>query len=354
MITDMEVCCECNRLNFQRLNQKQLRADLYSGLQDAMGAGMEENVNQLGRQIILSSSFIGSPRHMHQQYQDAMAICRHFGKPDFFITFTCNPEWKEIQDALPPGFKAEDAPTLVSRVFHKKLDALLTDLLKNGVLGKAIAHVYVIEFQKRGLPHAHLLLILRAEDKVHTVEDIDRVISAEIPDSDTDPELYRIVTQNMLHGPCTPQRCLKNGRCSKKYLKPFSNATVWHDDGYPLYRRQDNGRTILVRGKVYDNQWVVPFNPYLSKRYNAHINVELCSTVRAFKYLYKYVYKGLDRATVAFSVDQDANNVPPENNEIGQYIDSRYIGPCEAAWRIGQFEMHGRNPAICRLQVFFI
>ena len=85
---------------------------------------------------------------MRQQYQDAMAICRHFGKPDFFITFTCNPNWDEIREALLPGQQPHHAPQVICRVFHLKLHALLDDLTKRDVLGKIKAHVYVIEFQK--------------------------------------------------------------------------------------------------------------------------------------------------------------------------------------------------------------
>lgn len=236
-------------------------------------------------------------------------------------------------------------------------------MFKRNVFGKAIANVYVIEFQKRGLPHAHILLILHQENKIRTVEEIDRVVSAEIPDPDTDPELFRIITANMLHGPCTPERCIKNGRCSKKYPKQFAQETIWSEDGYPIYRRRNDGRTVEVRGHMYDNHWVVPYNPCLSKRYNAYINVEICNTVRAFKYLYKYVYKGGDRATAALAQNNNDRNgngnarnrrnrpSPPENDEIMCYIDVRYVGPCEAAWRLSKFEMHGRNPAICRLQV---
>jgi len=285
MIIDAWVCVESNRLRFQRMNQLKLRADLYSGLQDAMAGGVEDNVERLGRQVILASSFIGGPRHMRQQYQDAMAICRHFGKPDFFVTFTCNPQWQEIKEALYPGQKPEDAPHIVSRVFHLKLHSLLHALNERYVLGKVKAFVYVIEFQKRGLPHAHILLILDDNHKITSVADIDNCISAELPDQDVDPELYRIVKTNMIHGPCTPQRCQINGRCRKRYPRQWANETLWNEDGYPTYRRRDDGRTVQVRGQVFDNRSVVPYNPYLSKRYNAHINVEVYS--RSFKYLYQ-------------------------------------------------------------------
>src|SRR5437763_702395 len=84
----------------------------------------------------------------------------------------------------------------------------------------------------------------------------------------------------------------------------------------------------------------------------AHMNIDICSTVYAFKYLYKYVYKGSDRATVALGQDNRRNHpAPPENDEIMNYVDVQYVGPCEAAWRLSQFEMQGRSPAICHLQV---
>ena len=143
--------------------------------------------------------------------------------------------WQEIQDALLPGQKPEDALHIVARVFHLKLRALLDDLLKHNVLGKVVACVYVIEFQKRGLPHAHILLILDQESKFRTVDEIDRVVCAELPDPDVDPELFHIIKTNMFHGPCTPEQCIKNGRCLKKYPKQFAQETVWNEDGYPVY-----------------------------------------------------------------------------------------------------------------------
>jgi hypothetical protein len=59
------------------------------------------------------------------------------------------------------GQKPQDRPDIVARVFKQKLDALIQDIQTNHIFGVPVAYVYVIEFQKRGLPHAHILIILR-------------------------------------------------------------------------------------------------------------------------------------------------------------------------------------------------
>ena len=92
--------------------------------------------------------------------------------------------------------------------------------------------------------------------------------------------------------------CLKDGKSSKRFPKAFSAVTTTSEDGYPLYRRRNDDRAVIVGGARLDNRWVVPYNPLLLLKFNAHINVEICSTVSAVKYLYKYVYKGHDRAIV--------------------------------------------------------
>ena len=58
---------------------------------------------KIGKRIILSSSYVGSPRWYNSKFQDWMAICRKFRKPDFFITFTCNTKWEEITSELRKG-----------------------------------------------------------------------------------------------------------------------------------------------------------------------------------------------------------------------------------------------------------
>lgn len=101
---------------------------------------------------------------MQQLYQDATAIVRKYGRPDLFITMTCNPRWPEINRELNKfNIKLEifDVPMLIVRIFHVKLKALIKEILNGTLFGTIIAYVYTIEFQKRGLPHAHMLFAIK-------------------------------------------------------------------------------------------------------------------------------------------------------------------------------------------------
>ena len=151
------------RLRFYETHQPQLRAEKLSGLMDFV-EGVDEDgpqdVEKVGKQVLLPSSHLGSPRDLRQRYLNAMTIVRKKGKPDLFLTMTCNPTWPEIKDNLGPGEQANDRPDLIARVFNMKLKALLEDLLHGHVLGKVAAYTYAVEFQKRGLPHVHILIIL--------------------------------------------------------------------------------------------------------------------------------------------------------------------------------------------------
>src|SRR5439155_7405394 len=95
-----------------------------------------------------------------------------------------------------------------------------------------------------------------------------------------------------VHGPCgdldPDSPCMVDGKCSKRYHRDFVEVTSTNEYGYPLYRRRNNGRTIVKNNISLDNRWIVPYNPYLCQKYNCHINVEICSSIRSVKYLYKY------------------------------------------------------------------
>ena len=193
------------------------------------------------------------------------------------------------------------------------------------------AVIYTIEFQKCDVPHAHILLFLHHDSKYPSREDIDKIISAEIPNEDTDKDLYEVVKTFMIHGPYGPLNknspCTVNGKCSKHYPKRFLEVTSVDKDGYPLYRRRDNGRVMEKNRVNIDNRYVVPHNRFLLVKYNAHINVEWCNQHRSIKYLFKYVNKGHDRVTAAFYEESRNPNKHEYEDEISIYYDCRYISP---------------------------
>ncbi|XP_050335786.1 uncharacterized protein LOC126762783 [Bactrocera neohumeralis] len=295
--------------------------------------------------------YVGSPRHMQEYIQDAMTFVREYARPFLFIAFTCNPQWQEITSLLLPGQNA--------RVFKQKLKSLINFITKLHVFGSTRCWMYSVEWQKRGLPHAHILIWL--VDKIRA-ENIDSLISAEIPDPSTDQLLFDIVTANMIHGPCgnlnRSSPCMVDGKCTKRFPKDFTNDTVTHVDGYPIYRRRstENGgqsfiKTISNADIDIDNRWVVPYSPLLSKTFNAHINVESCSSVKSIKYICKYVNKGSDMAV--FRIENTNVHSPPlnQNDEITNYQIGRYVSSNEAVWRIFGFPIHERDPAVIHLAV---
>ena len=220
---------------------------------------------------------------MHDRYQDAMAVVRVHGKPDLFITFTCNPRHPDILDNLLPGQQPQDRPDIVARVFKGQLEELISDLKDRQVFRKPVALVYTFEFQQRGLQHAHLLLTLDPASKISSGEVIDNAIRAELPMKRA-IELRHTVLSCLIHTPCgtvNPHaQCMKDGRCSKHFPKEYCNETVWHEgDLHPSYRRRRPSEELswlhepyTSRGATHliDSRNVVPYNPYLTSKYVPH------------------------------------------------------------------------------------
>lgn len=201
----MYVKIESSRLDYFRNKQTEIRAELYQGIVDSIAQG-ESRGSKVGKRIILPGSFIGGPRDMRKRYLDAMTLVERYGKSNIFLTMTCNPAWPEITRELQPHELAQNRPDLVTRVFRSKIEQLKKIVIKKEHFGPVAAYTYVIEFQKRGLPHIHMLLILKRAFKLISVENFDAHISA---------------------------------------------------------RRRNDGHDAKVRGHMLDNRWVAPYNPYL-------------------------------------------------------------------------------------------
>jgi len=115
-------------------------------------------------------------------------------------------------------------------------------------------------------------------------------------------------------------------------------------------------------GFVFYNRWVVPYNPYLTMRYQCHINVEVYNSITAVKYL----YKGHDHALAvvqseagallatapqAAASGADGNNVHAARDEVQNYLDGRYVSASKACHRLFAFDLHGMHPNVYRLAI---
>ena len=265
--------------------QAAYRAARVAAVEDQLKSGIP--ASEIGQPVIrLPSSFVGSARFYQQLYLDAMALPKKFGKPDLFLTFTCNPDWPEIRAALPPGSHWKFHSDIIARVFALKLQALIDDIQSGQIFGPARAYVFRVEWQARGLPHVHMLIILL--DKILSGRHIDAVISAELPDAAEDPDLSALVIKHMLHPQCDVNhhhgcRRDKDGKlcdCERRFPKLLCRETTIIPDGYPLYRRRGRIYVTLPGGRIVTDQWVVPYNAYLLKKYRCHINLEACAHFR--------------------------------------------------------------------------
>jgi hypothetical protein len=238
--------------------------------------------------LILPASFVGSSKWYHMLYMDAMSLPMRFNKPDLFITMTCNPNWPEIQQAVPVGSHWRYHPDLVARVFWLKFKSLMRDIIKMKIFGAVRAYVWRIEWQARGLPHVHLLIIL--DTPIATVKQVDAFVSAEIPDPVLNPDLHELCANFQLHTPCdnnADSGCRKGKECKRHFPKDMSRSTVILNNAFPKYRRRGD-HFCEINGRMVGDDWVVPYSPFLTMKYRCHINCEIAASIKSFKYVYKY------------------------------------------------------------------
>ncbi|XP_034839966.2 uncharacterized protein [Maniola hyperantus] len=303
--------------------------------------------------IYLPYSFTGSPRYMKLKYLDSIALVNRLGQPSYFITITCNPNWVEIKQSVPSGQKAN--PLICARVFNLKLAQLIKDIRSGKWFGNFIYLMYVIEFQKRGLPHAHVCFRVEGGGPVHNT-DIDKFVRADIPNpSEAEGRLRKAVLDHMIHGPCGPPNrtdlpCWddEKKKCSKFFPKRETDTTFCDDRGFVnLKRNSQNEAEITYRGRKIkiNDRWVVPYNAALLLKYDCHLNVEVSTATAVVKYLFKYITKGADHSRVAVVLDEN------RNDEIENYVTKRYLGSCEATWRILEFDLVCREPNVKQLAV---
>ncbi|MBW0567993.1 hypothetical protein O181_107708 [Austropuccinia psidii MF-1] len=287
-VVDLYICIERSRLNFIRKKQARLKGNV------SAVSIFHESCARIWAPIIV---------HHH----------------DSKSTLARNVE------QLGPGENSADRPDIVTRVFYLKLQSMMRDLTKKNFLGKVVSYVYTVEFQKQGLPHARILLILDREYVLNTAHKVDKLISAELPNPQKCANLYKLVTRNILHGPCSARfACWQNDKCKYGFPKPFSEHTMLVDGEYPIYKRRKNDSRFVKGSTIFTNKDVVTYSPFLLMHYECHINVEIVVSIKTMKYIYKYICKGEDRAVLSLK----------SKDETLDFVNGRYIGPGEAITRM--------------------
>lgn len=143
----------------------------------------------------------------------------------------------------------------------------------------------------------HFVGTLSRDSKFRTLDEVDRCVSAQIPDAEADPLLYELVAKHHVHGPncrSNPKAMCRNDRgfCRWNFPQTFRSVTSVNEDGRVEYARPDNGVRYNF-GNADSPVWVTnrdisSYCPRLLKRFECHLNVDLCFGSNAIKYLYKY------------------------------------------------------------------
>ena len=216
--------------------------------------------------------------------------------------------------------------------------------------------IWIIEYQKRNLSHIHILLFLYRENNFLERACMNELICAKFLNLtvDLNESLQHIVESQMTHDSCNvwnfSASCMKDNSkdskwvCEKKFSKSYQIEIIIQIDDYSLYRRRQNDHIWMkhVNDKdVYlNNIWVISYNLYLTRKYSAHINVEICNSVQIIKYIHKYVYKEEDWIIMKLK-----NN----SNEIMHHLNDHYISSNQTAWNLFKFCNHIENSFIMRL-----
>ena len=249
------------------------------------------------------------------------------------------------------GQSAYDRPDVTCRVFKARLEAFLQNL-RNGkyfIDGNEERSIYevkyifhVIEYQYRGLPHAHIVLALSniAEDVNGRVQWIDKHISTSMPDEEENPILFQAVKSFVVHK-CSKgvNGCLNDdGECKRGYQKTIIVQETFFDlKGFPVYRRADE-KDLLV----------VPYNADILLDWGGHANVEWCGSTYTCVYLYKYLFKGSKKEKFRLKNADDVH----ERDEINLYLRGRVLCSMDAAWRLLGYQTYPRSdPSVMTVNV---
>nr|KAJ0207810.1 hypothetical protein LSAT_V11C500278750 [Lactuca sativa] len=240
-----------------------LHLQYISGVYDALSKG-DTDSRFIEKRVFLPTTFIGGPRML-------LPFARFMVSHNISAPSLAMLNGRRYMDAI-GQHDIQNRPNIIVHIFKIKVHAFINFHKEDKTFGDVSAC--------KGLPHCHTLLWVTSSFRIQEGADIDKYITAELPDPILEPALYMTITTCMLHGPCGSLNigapCMVDDRCVKRFPKPFNPLTIFDENGYVHYRRRAGSYHVLQSGVITDNNYVVPYNKRLCSRFDAHINVEYC------------------------------------------------------------------------------
>ncbi|XP_065336852.1 uncharacterized protein LOC135937620 [Cloeon dipterum] len=265
-----------NVLNFLRHTMPhEMKLDSMKHMQEMLQKVAENMHHKVGRSFLLPKNHHYGDESMQQLYQHAIVSIKKTGMPNFFVTITANPREPEVNDIDGVDFN----------------DGSLNSDLKCRAIAAKVERV------------KDMFLV--------NPDDDDSFVSTGIADPAVDKKLHDCVKKFMLHN-CTPLCAAGDNRavCKKGFpVEQRDNTTLNDGKGFIRLKRPPGGRTVRVRGRVYSNRDVVPYNPYLLKTLNCHVNVVPFNSLRQIRYVCKYITKGPDMATTEMTAQRVGHTI---------------------------------------------
>ena len=251
-----------------------------------------DRISSYSSPSFLPGSFTGGTRHLSELAKNCLTVVSQLEKPTGFVTVTYSQDWPESKERLGEGQSIFDRPDLACQVFKGRIDAFVHNLRHGKYFdqSKTCYLTWVIEYQHRGLPHAHIVFRLHTqlETDQQRIAFMEEFISARFPDplpADASPQeiqkherYIELINKGMTHT-CsrqTPNGCKMNGDvCKKKFPFAIAPSCSINAKGYPEYKRCTEA-----------DQYVVPHNRQMLEDMECHINCELAANSFSVMYLY--------------------------------------------------------------------
>jgi hypothetical protein len=366
---------DCVQHLSKRIMMGQVRAKTSAAL-----AQEEENRNAAGfgnpdcsnkKETYVPDSTHGSPRHMAALAKNALVLVSESGCPHVFLTLTCNPNWPEITSQLLVGQSAFDRPDVVCPVFKARLDQLKHNIRKGKYFeGRNVTYMlHVIEYQFRGLPHAHMAIRLMNcfeiddDDSDGLINFVNRNFIAEMPrfageeyqnvfeeeGGQCFDDAYKEKAVELVRK-CNIHRCaIAVNACKRKETDQCRRGYNRSEAIQATYIDKNKSRMVYRRRSVADDLLVVPYNLSMLMDWGSHINVEYSGSAFSVLYIYKYLYKGASKKEhIELTSEQEHDS----EDEIKLFIYGRVMCSMAAFWRLyGYQDYPASEPAVVSFKV---